>query len=102
MTKKEFVRNFKLFLISFVCCIPLFVLIGVLWRDNLGSFWTITIYVLIGAGAYVLALLIDKKRQEKLALKREKSRMERKYRSLEQARDVQNKDNKKDKNVKRK
>lgn len=102
MTRKEFVKNLKLFLVAFVCCIPLFVLIGVLWRDNLGSFWTIAIYVVIGAGAYVLALLVNKKRQDKLALKREKSKMKRNYKNFEQTQNNQNKNKQNDKIEKRK
>lgn len=102
MTRKEFVKNLKLFLIAFACCIPLFVLIGVLWRDNLGSFWTITIYVVIGAVAYILAMLINKKRQEKLALKREKSKMQKKYKSFEQAQNNLSKNKQNDKIEKRK
>lgn len=85
MSKKEFVKNMKLFLIAFACCIPLFVVIGIFCRDALGGFWTVTIYVVIGAGAYILALLINKKRQEKLELKREKSRLRKRYSALENA-----------------
>lgn len=99
MSKKEFVKNMKLFLIAFACCIPLFVVMGIFCRDALGGFWIVTIYVVIGAGAFVLALHIDKKRQEKLALKREKSRLRKRFAVIENA---QNKDNKDNKDKKRK
>lgn len=96
MSKKEFIKNMKLFLIAFACCIPLFVVIGIFWRDALGGFWTVTIYVVIGAGAFILALLIDKKRQEKLALKREKSRLRKRFKVVENAQNKEqsNKDKK--------
>lgn len=80
MTKKEAVKYIKLFFIAFACCIPLFVVIGIFLTQYIGNVWSVVIYIVIGAGAFVLAIYLDKKHEEKLALKREKSKLARRYR----------------------
>lgn len=82
MNRKEVVKDIKIFFVAFACCIPLFVVIGIFLTPLIGDVWTVVIYVLIGAVAYVLALIISKKRQEKLELKREKSKMTQKYKQI--------------------
>lgn len=82
MTKKEAVKYIKLFFISFACCIPLFAIIGIFLTQYIGNIWSVVIYIVIGAGAFVLALYLNKKHEEKLALKREKSKLAKRYKQL--------------------
>lgn len=83
MTKKEFVKIFKRFFLAFLCCLPIYVLIGIFLREKIGNVWTVVIYVVIGAIAFVLAEIIHKKREEQLELRREKARLKRRYKHLE-------------------
>lgn len=82
MTKKEAVKYIKIFLLSFACCIPLFAIIGIFLTQYIGNVWSVVIYIFIGAGAFVLGLYLNKKHEEKLELKREKSKLARRYRQL--------------------
>ena len=82
MTRKEFLRVFKRFLIAFLCCLPIFILIGIFLTDKIGNVWTIVIYVVIGAGAYVLAEVLCRRHEKKMEEKREKSRLMRRYKNL--------------------
>ena len=83
MTKKEFLKIFKRFFLAFLCCLPIFILIGIFLREKIGNVWTIVIYVVIGAVAFILAEIIHKKHEEELELKREKARQKRRYQHLE-------------------
>ncbi len=83
MTKKEFIKIFKRFFLSFLCCLPIFILIGVFLRQKIGRVWTVVIYVVIGAIAFVLAEIIHKKHEEKMELRREQAKQKRRYQHLE-------------------
>ena len=83
MTKKEFIKVFKRFFLAFLCCLPIYVLIGIFLREKIGNVWTVVIYVVIGAIAFVLAEIIHKKREENLELRREKAKQKRRYQHLE-------------------
>lgn len=83
MTKKEFIKIFKRFFLAFLCCIPFYILIGVFLREKIGNVWTVVIYVFLGAGAFVLAEIINKKHEEKMELKRAKAKFKRRYKYLE-------------------
>lgn len=82
MTKKEFLRVFKRFLIAFLCCLPIFILIGIFLTDKIGNVWTIVIYIVIGAGAYVLAEFLCRHHEQKMAERREKTKLMRRYKNL--------------------
>ena len=83
MTKKEFKSIFKRFFITFLICIPIFVVIGIFLTPLIGDIWSIVIYVSIGGLAFFLEELWWKgyskkqeaKRQENLRLRKEKKRM---------------------------
>lgn len=95
MTKKEFIRIFKRFIIAFLCCLPIFILIGIFLREKIGNVWTVVIYVIIGIGAYVLAEIICKRHEQKMELKREKSRLKRRYQHLSHIESVKTDDSQK-------
>lgn len=78
MTKKEFVKVFKRFFITFLICLPLLVLVGVFLTGKISNALIIFLYVLIGALAFVLEELWWSKHQKKLEQVREESRKKRK------------------------
>ena len=88
MTKKEFIKIFKIFFLAFLCCLPIYILIGIFLREKIGDVWTVVIYVVIGAIAFVLTEIIHKKHEEKIALKREKAKLKRRYKHLENIKNV--------------
>ena len=83
MTKKEFIKIFKRFFLAFLCCLPIYVLIGIFLREKIGNVWTVVIYVVIGAIAFVLAEIIHKNHEEKMEQKREAVKQKRRYQHLE-------------------
>lgn len=100
MTKKEFLKIFKRFFLAFLCCLPIYILIGIFLREKIGNVWTVVIYVVIGAIAFVLAEIIHKNYEEKMELKREKTRLERRYKHLENIENIKTDDTSKKKSSK--
>ena len=90
MTRKEFKSVFKRFFITFLICLPIFIVIGVFLTDLIGNVWTIVIYVAIGLLAFFVEELWWKKysvkkeakRQELLKLRKEKKRMKAQYEKM--------------------
>lgn len=84
MTKKQITKLFKRFFITFLLCLPLFVIFGVFLGEKIGS-WAILVYVLIGAIAFVLEEIWHNHYEQKQKQKREQAKMDRqKKRLLEQ------------------
>ena len=97
MTKKEYLKIFKRFFLAFLCCLPIYILIGIFLREKIGNVWTVVIYVVFGAIAFVLAEIIHKKREENLELRREKARQKRRYQHLENVESIKTADASKNK-----
>ena len=92
MTKKEYLKIFKRFFLAFLCCLPIYILIGIFLREKIGNVWTVVIYVVIGAIAFVLAEIIHKNHEEKMELKREKNKLKRRYQNFENVESIKTAD----------
>ena len=94
MTKKEFVKIFKRFFITFLICLPIFVLIGVFLTGKISNFLIILMYVVIGAVAFVIEELWWAKHQKKLEQRREEAKLKRKYKNFYNVTETEQKDKK--------
>lgn len=101
MTKKEIAKLFKRFFITFLLCLPIFAIIGVFAGDKIGSAWSIVLYVLIGAIAFVLEEIWYKGFKQRQQQKREQARQQRRQKKLlGQIEESENSKSKKDKKQK--
>ena len=65
MTKKELTSLFKRFLITFVCCLPLFFVIGFLLQGKISDVVMVVIFVTLGGLVFALEEYISYIRRKK-------------------------------------
>ena len=92
MNKKDIAKIFKRFFITFLICLPIFILIGVFLTDKIGNVWTVVLFILIGAIAFVLEEIWHKAYQKKQEQKRENARNNRRTRYIENKDEKMSKD----------
>lgn len=108
MTIKEYVHVFKRFIITFLLCLPIFILIGVLLQGKIHNGIMIAMFVVIGGIAFAVEELWYSKHKKKQELLREKAKLKRQYlknqrleKSLEKQKQDQQKSKEKNNHKKR-
>ncbi len=71
MDKREMMEYGKRFFLTFLACLPIFILLDILLQKHIGNIWLIIIYAVIAGGAFFLVELIRKKRLARLKKKYE-------------------------------
>lgn len=74
MTRKDVSNLYKRFFITFLICIPIFVVIGVFLTKYIGNVWTVVLYVVIGIIAMILEELWYKGYKKRQEIKRENAK----------------------------
>ena len=65
MTKKEIYQLMKRFLISFACCVPLFLFVGVMWGQYFSQAVLVIIFTVFAGLVFALEELYHYKKMEK-------------------------------------
>lgn len=65
MTRKSIAELFKRFLLTFVCMLPIFIVVGILLQNKVSDVVMTIIFVVLGGAGVALEELIHFKRVEK-------------------------------------
>ena len=65
MTKKDFYQVIKRFLITFACCVPLFVFVGVEWGQYFSQTVMVIMFTVFAGGVFALEELHNANKLEK-------------------------------------